>query len=117
MGKLTGAYYACSLGVKFLILAGCITDQCVESAVRDACDKHYFVTLVTGMVLSVRVGCAMCLTEIYPVGHFQAGYGCVCADACATFSQERHDNSLRTINGFCRQRTVQQLSDELDSLR
>ena len=37
----------------------------------------------------------------------------VCADACATFSQERHDNSLRCINGFCRQRTVQQLADEL----
>lgn len=37
-----------SLGVRFLILAGCVTDQCVESAVRDACDKHYYVTLVTG---------------------------------------------------------------------
>ena len=37
----------------------------------------------------------------------------MCADACATFSQERHDNSLRTINGFCRQRTVQQLADEI----
>lgn len=35
------------------------------------------------------------------------------ADACATFSQERHENSLRAINGFCRQRTVQQLADEL----
>lgn len=35
------------------------------------------------------------------------------ADACATFSQERHDNSLRTINGFCRKRTVQELADEL----
>ena len=36
------------LGVKQLILAGCLTDQCVESAVRDACDLHYLVTLVTG---------------------------------------------------------------------
>lgn len=35
---------------RFLILAGCLTDQCVESAVRDACDKHYYVTLVTGDV-------------------------------------------------------------------
>ena len=34
--------------LRFLILAGCLTDQCVESAVRDACDKHYYVTLVTG---------------------------------------------------------------------
>lgn len=37
-----------NLGVKYLVLAGCLTDQCVESAVRDACDLNYFVTLVTG---------------------------------------------------------------------
>lgn len=41
-------YVLRSLGVKYLILAGCVTDQCVESAVRDACDHHYYVTLVTG---------------------------------------------------------------------
>lgn len=33
------------LGVKQLILAGSLTDQCVESAVRDACDMNYLVTL------------------------------------------------------------------------
>ena len=37
-----------NLDVKNLILAGCLTDQCVESAVRDACDLNYLVTLVTG---------------------------------------------------------------------
>lgn len=31
-----------------LVLAGCLTDQCVESAVRDACDLNYLVTLITG---------------------------------------------------------------------
>ncbi len=36
------------LGVKYLLLAGCVTDQCVESAVRHACDLGYLVTLVTG---------------------------------------------------------------------
>jgi ureidoacrylate peracid hydrolase len=41
-------YVLRALGVKYLILAGCVTDQCVESAVRDACDLHYFVTLITG---------------------------------------------------------------------
>jgi ureidoacrylate peracid hydrolase len=30
-----------------LIIAGVMTDQCVESAVRDACDLGYLVTLVT----------------------------------------------------------------------
>lgn len=39
-------YVLRSLGVKSLILAGCVTDQCVESAVRDACDLGYLVTLV-----------------------------------------------------------------------
>ena len=42
-----------SLEKKYLILAGCVTDQCVESAVREACDKHYYVTLVTGETLAV----------------------------------------------------------------
>jgi len=33
--------------VRSLIIAGMLTDQCVESAVRDACDLGYLVTLVT----------------------------------------------------------------------
>ena len=41
-------YILRSLEKRCLILAGCVTDQCVESAVREACDRHYYVTLVTG---------------------------------------------------------------------
>jgi ureidoacrylate peracid hydrolase len=29
------------------VISGLVTDQCVESAVRDACDLGYLVTLVT----------------------------------------------------------------------
>ena len=36
-----------NLGVRSLIMAGMMTDQCVESAVRDARDFGYLVTLVT----------------------------------------------------------------------
>jgi len=36
-----------NLEVRSLIVAGLMTDQCVESAVRDACDLGYLVTLVT----------------------------------------------------------------------
>jgi ureidoacrylate peracid hydrolase len=36
-----------NLEVRSLIVAGMMTDQCVESAVRDACDLLYLVTLVT----------------------------------------------------------------------
>jgi hypothetical protein len=43
-------YILQNLGVKQLILAGCVTDQCVAHAVKDACDLGYLVTLVTGMV-------------------------------------------------------------------
>ena len=32
-----------NLGVRSLIIAGIMTDQCVESAVRDACDLGYLV--------------------------------------------------------------------------
>ncbi len=37
-------------------------------------------------------------------------------DACATLSQERHDNSLRAIRGYCRQVTSDQLVTEIDRL-
>jgi ureidoacrylate peracid hydrolase len=38
-------YILGNLGVKQLIVAGALTDQCVDSAVRDACDLGYLVTL------------------------------------------------------------------------
>jgi len=40
-------YVLGNLGVKHLIVAGVLTDQCVDSTVRDACDLGYLVTLVT----------------------------------------------------------------------
>jgi ureidoacrylate peracid hydrolase len=40
-------YVLRNLEVRSLIVAGMMTDQCIESAVRDACDLGYLVTLVT----------------------------------------------------------------------
>jgi ureidoacrylate peracid hydrolase len=40
-------YVLRNLEVRSLIVAGMMTDQCVESAVRDACDLGYLITLVT----------------------------------------------------------------------
>lgn len=40
-------YVLRNLGVKQVIMSGLITDQCVESAIRDACDLGYLVTQVT----------------------------------------------------------------------
>ncbi|MFA3920593.1 isochorismatase family cysteine hydrolase [Ruegeria hyattellae] len=74
-------YILRNLGVKQIILSGLITDQCVESAIRDACDLGYLVTQVS--------------------------------DACLTYTQERHDHSLRTIKGYCRQVTTTELVSEL----
>ena len=53
-----------------------VTDQCVESAVRDGCDLGFLMTLID--------------------------------DACATYSQDRHDATLRAIKGYCRQRKTEQ---------
>ncbi|WP_292292276.1 isochorismatase family cysteine hydrolase [Marivita sp.] len=39
-------YVLRNLGVAQLVISGVLTDQCVESAVRDACDLGYLVTLV-----------------------------------------------------------------------
>jgi ureidoacrylate peracid hydrolase len=40
-------YVLRNLGVHYLMIAGVLTDQCVDSAVRDACDLGYLVTVVT----------------------------------------------------------------------
>ncbi|MCE8538357.1 cysteine hydrolase [Ruegeria pomeroyi] len=74
-------YVLRNLGVRQLVVSGLITDQCVESAIRDACDLGYLVTQVS--------------------------------DACLTYSQARHDNSLSAIKGYCRQVTTQELVAEL----
>jgi ureidoacrylate peracid hydrolase len=74
-------YVLRNLGTKYLAISGIVTDQCVEGAVRDACDLGYLVTLLT--------------------------------DACATYTQERHDNSLRAIRGYCRQRTTAEFLAEI----
>ncbi len=75
-------YILRNLGVTQLVLCGFVTDQCVESAVRDACDLGYLVTLVP--------------------------------DACATYTQARHDNTLRAIKGYCRQRSTKDLIAEIE---
>ncbi|PLW78757.1 isochorismatase family cysteine hydrolase [Cohaesibacter celericrescens] len=76
-------YILRNLGVKQLVLCGMLTDQCVESAIRDACDLGYLVTQVT--------------------------------DACLTLTPERHDQSIKTIKGYCRQITSAQLIEEIGS--
>ena len=40
-------YVLRNLGVRFLLVAGMLTDQCIDSAVRDACDLGYLVTVAT----------------------------------------------------------------------
>ena len=40
-------YVLRALGTRHLVMCGIATDQCVESAVRDACDLGYLVTLAT----------------------------------------------------------------------
>ncbi|WP_300062903.1 isochorismatase family cysteine hydrolase [uncultured Roseobacter sp.] len=76
-------YILRNLGVRQVIMSGLITDQCVESAIRDACDLGYLVTQVT--------------------------------DACLTYSQARHENSLSAITGYCRQVTSAELVAELEA--
>jgi len=39
-------YLLRNLGIKFLIVAGIVTDQCVDMAVRDGADRGYLVTCV-----------------------------------------------------------------------
>jgi len=61
-------YVLKNMGIRFLVVAGVVTDQCVDMAVRDAADRGYMVS--------------------------------VAADACATYTQERHDTALRAFGGY-----------------
>jgi ureidoacrylate peracid hydrolase len=45
-------YVLRNLGVRQLVISGLITDQCVESAIRDACDLGYLVTQPTDSCLT-----------------------------------------------------------------
>ncbi len=51
-------YLLRNLGVRQLVVCGCVTDQCVEHAVRDACDLGYLVTLVPGAEARQATGAA-----------------------------------------------------------
>ena len=48
-------YLLRNLGVRQLVISGLITDQCVESAIRDACDLGYLVTQITDACLTYSV--------------------------------------------------------------
>ena len=39
-------YVLKNMGIRYLIISGVVTDQCVDMAVRDASDRGYLVTLV-----------------------------------------------------------------------
>jgi nicotinamidase-related amidase len=62
-------YVLRNLGVQKLIVAGVVTDQCVDMAVRDAADRGYLVA--------------------------------VPGDACATYTEERHQGALKAYGGYC----------------
>ena len=62
-------YVLRNLGVRKLIVAGVVTDQCVDMAVRDAADRGYLVA--------------------------------VPGDACATYTEERHQGALKAYGGYC----------------
>ena len=74
-------YVLRNLSIQYLMIFGIVTDQCVETAVRDGCDKGFLITLIE--------------------------------DACATHTQERHDNSLIGVKGYCRIRKTSEILEEL----
>lgn len=45
-------YILRNMDKRFLIIAGCVTEQCVAHAVKDAADLGYLVTLVTGEIFA-----------------------------------------------------------------
>ena len=78
-------YVLRNLNTKFLIVAGIVTDQCVDMAVRDAADRGYWVTLA--------------------------------ADACATYTEARHQAALAAFSGYCWTADTATVVGRLEALR
>ena len=76
-------YVLRNLRVEYLMVMGMITDQCVETTIRDGCDRGFLMTVIE--------------------------------DACGANSEQRHEESLIGINGYCRRRTSDELIAELGS--
>ena len=74
-------YVLRNLGVQYLMVMGIVTDQCVETTVRDGCDRGFLMTVIE--------------------------------DACAASSEQRHEESLTGIKGYCRRRTSDDMITEL----
>jgi nicotinamidase-related amidase len=74
-------YVLRNLGIEYLLVTGIVTDQCVETTVRDGCDRGFMMTVVE--------------------------------DACAAYSEQRHEESLIGMKGYCRRRTANALIDEI----
>jgi len=74
-------YVLRNLGIEYLLVMGMVTDQCVETTVRDGCDRGFLMTVVE--------------------------------DACAAHDEQRHEESLKGIKGYCRQRSTDELVTEL----
>ena len=75
-------YVLRNLSIQYLMVMGIVTDQCVETAIRDGCDRGFLMTLVE--------------------------------DACATHTQQRHDESLIGVRGYCRIRSTNEMLKEIE---
>ncbi|EXL06770.1 cysteine hydrolase family protein [Aquamicrobium defluvii] len=76
-------YVLRNLGAENVVVAGFLTDQCVDMAIRDGADRGYYMVCAT--------------------------------DACASYSQERHEGALRAFAGYCRLQQVDEVLADFES--
>lgn len=74
-------YVLRNLGVKNVVVAGFLTDQCIDMAIRDGADRGYYMICVS--------------------------------DACAAYTDERHQTALRAFGGYCRTQTVDEVLGDI----
>lgn len=72
-----------NLGAENVVVAGFLTDQCVDMAIRDGADRGYYMVCAT--------------------------------DACASYSQERHEGALRAFAGYCRLQRIDEVLADFES--
>lgn len=70
-------YVLRNLGAENVVVAGFLTDQCVDMAIRDGADRGYYMVCAT--------------------------------NACASYTEARHQGAFKAFGGYCRLQTVDEV--------
>ena len=84
-------YVLHNLGIEYLVIYGIVTDQCVESAIRDAADRGFLVT-------QIEDACAA-----NTLADHERSVGAMCGHYCRTRTTAQMIEEIEAVSGDARQ--------------